>query len=221
MKLRVEPYRDQVQLWPSEGRQILAQFDGESIIVYQAYNPEIGRFAAEHGHFGGGFSYSRMSWIKPNFLWLMYRSGWGTKAGQEVTLAVRLSRRFFDSLLAQAVPSSFAGYLYQSQDEWRRAVADSDVRLQWDPDHSPTGAPLPRRAIQLGLRGAALEAFGRRELLEVADVSQFVAEQRQFAVSSRLSELHTPAERVYIPADPQIGHRLGLGYAAGDHGEVS
>jgi len=27
-----------------------------------------------------------MSWIKPNFLWMMYRCGWGTKEGQQVTL---------------------------------------------------------------------------------------------------------------------------------------
>src|SRR4051794_29690087 len=46
-----------------------------------------------------------MSWVKPNFLWMMYRSGWGAKEGQEVTLALRLRRQFFDALLAQAVPS--------------------------------------------------------------------------------------------------------------------
>jgi len=46
-----------------------------------------------------------MSWVKPNFLWMMYRSGWGIKDNQEVTLALRISRAFFDSLLADAVPS--------------------------------------------------------------------------------------------------------------------
>jgi hypothetical protein len=70
-------YLDQQQRWPSSGRHILACFDEESIVVYQAYSPAIGRFAARHGYFGGEFSYSRMSWIKPNFLWMMYRSNWG------------------------------------------------------------------------------------------------------------------------------------------------
>ena len=32
---------------------ILAQFDATSIVVYQAYRPAIGHYAAEHGHFGG------------------------------------------------------------------------------------------------------------------------------------------------------------------------
>ena len=66
-------------MWPKEGRHILAQFDDDTVIVYQAYRPSIGRYAAEHGAFGGDFSYSRMSWVKPNFLWMMYRSGWGTQ----------------------------------------------------------------------------------------------------------------------------------------------
>jgi Domain of unknown function (DUF4291) len=32
-------------------------------------------FAARHGTLSGGFSLNRMSWIKPNVLWIMYRSG--------------------------------------------------------------------------------------------------------------------------------------------------
>ena len=75
MNLKTKPYCEQVREWPESGRHILAQFDDETIIVYQAYRPQIGRFASEHGYFGGEFSYSRMSWIKPNFLWMMYH-GW-------------------------------------------------------------------------------------------------------------------------------------------------
>lgn len=80
--LITESYASQRLRWPQAGRHILAQFDDDSIVVYQAYRPAIGRFAAAHGYFGGEFSYLRMSWIKSNFLWMMYRSGWGTKPGQ-------------------------------------------------------------------------------------------------------------------------------------------
>src|SRR5580698_10674275 len=76
------------------------------------------RYAVEHGSFGGDFSYARMSWVKPNFLWMMYRSGWGSKEGQEVTLALRLGRAFFDSLLAQAVPSSWDREQFTTEEEW-------------------------------------------------------------------------------------------------------
>jgi hypothetical protein len=208
--LITEPYSEQVKLWPKEGRHILAQYDDDTIIVYQAYRPSIGRFAAEHGVFGGDFSYARMSWVKPNFLWMMYRSGWGTKESQEVTLALRVRRTFFDSLLAQAIPSSWDREMFATEDEWSRAVSRSSVRLQWDPDHHASGAKLERRAIQLGLRGEVLEVFGRRELVEVIDLSEFVAEQRERLSSVGVSALVTPWERVYRPADPVIVSRLHL-----------
>lgn len=208
--LIMEPYKDQVAAWPKEGRHILAQFDDETILVYQAYRPEIGRFAVENGEFGGEFSFARMSWVKPNFLWMMYRSGWGTKENQEVTLALRIRRAFFDRLLAEAVPSSCDHEQFATEDEWSRAVGRSSVRLQWDPDHHPSGAKLDRRAIQLGLRGEVLEAFGRHELVEVLDLSEFVAKQRSLLLSSGVSALVTPRERVYRPADPAVVARLRL-----------
>lgn len=210
MPLVYEPYAEQVKVWPKDGRHILAQYDDESVIVYQAYNPAIGRYAVEHGRFGGDFSFARMSWVKPNFLWMMYRCGWGTKENQEVALALRLRRAFFDSLLAAAVPSSWDRDLFATSEEWSRAVGRSSVRLQWDPDHHPSGAKLDRRAIQLGLRGAVLEAFGTSELLEVTDLTAFVAEQRDLLAARGGSALLTPRERVYVPADPAIGVRLRL-----------
>jgi hypothetical protein len=211
MNLPTEPYVDQLAEWPSCGRLILAQYDADTIIVYQAYRPSIGHYAIRNRAFGGDFSYSRMSWIKPNFLWMMYRSGWGTKAGQEITLGLRLRRRFFDGLLAAAVASSFEQSDCATHGDWQVAVAKSAVRLQWDPDHDPGGRPVARRAIQLGLRGSTLEAFGTCELLEVIDMTEFVAAQRAQRSSRGSAELRTPAERIYIPDDPSIARRLKLG----------
>jgi hypothetical protein len=209
--LATEPYAPQEKLWPKVGRHILAHYDDSSIIVYQAYRPSIARYAVEHGRFGGSeFGYSRMSWIKPNFLWLMFRSGWGTKENQEATLGLRLRREFFESIIAQAVPSSWDGDLFASHEEWAQAVARSSVRLQWDPDHHPSGAKLERRAIQLGLRGEVLEAFGQREILEVIDLTEFVSDQRAVLSSVGIPALLTPRERVYLPGDPAVVARLGL-----------
>ncbi len=194
-----ERYVNQVDLWPRSGRHILAQMDAEGVIVYQAYRPSIGRHAADHGFLGGNeFSYSRMSWIKTNFLWMMFRSGWGTKPGQEVTLAIRISRKFFDDLLIQAVESSFSLGQYATHEEWQKAIHTSSVRIQWDPDHHPGGAPLERRALQLGLRGQCLEKFGKQEILEILDISSFVAEQRENTTKQRLPYLFTPFEQVMV-----------------------
>jgi Domain of unknown function (DUF4291) len=213
VKLPTERYRDQVARWPSEGRHILAHYDAETIVVYQAYRPSIGDYAIRHRKFGVDFSYTRMSWIKPNFLWMMYRSVWGTKEGQEITLGLRLRREFFDRILAQAVASSLNQSDQASQeewDEWKASLASSNVRLQWDPDHHPHGNALARRAIQLGLRGPVLEDFGRRELLDVIDMTAFVSEQRELMSRIGLDELRTPVERVYAPVDVAIVRRLKL-----------
>lgn len=210
MQLQTEKYITQRERWPRQGRHILAHFDDASIVVYQAYSPAIARYAIEHRCFGGDhFSYRRMSWIKPNFLWMMYRSGWGTKEGQEVVLGLRISRVFFDHLLSEAVASSFDAESGQSQSQWERAVESSDVRLQWDPDHDPHGTKQARRAIQLGLRGRTLEAFGKQEILDVIDMSDFIAAQRQ-VLERGLDRLMIPVEQVYRPASKAVAENVGL-----------
>src|SRR5690606_26760499 len=144
----------------------------------QAYRPSIARFAIEHGYFGGEFKLGRMTWIKPNFLWMMYRSSWGQSPGQEVVLAVRIKRSAFDDILRNSVHSTFRPRVYDSEPYWRERLANSDVRLQWDPDHAPDGQPVARRAIQLGVRGAAAAAYSRDWIVSIDDMSEFVAEQR-------------------------------------------
>jgi hypothetical protein len=210
MLLRIKPYRSQTARWPRAGRHILAQYEATTVVVYQAYTPAIGGFAAEHGWFGGAFSYDRMSWIKPSFLWLMYRSGWGTKQGQEVTLAVHLRREAFDAILAEAVHSSYVPEVYETEAAWKARVARSQVRLQWDPDHAPGGAPVERRALQLGLRGELLRRYGREWIVAVEDISALVAEQRAHARAGGLDELVTPSEDVYPVADAAVAAHLGV-----------
>ena len=208
MNLRTEKYLEQRDRWPKSGRHILAQYDDESVVVYQAYRPAIGDFAAAHGYFGGAFSLSRMSWIKPNFLWMMYRSGWATKPGQEVVLAVCLKRAAFDEILSHAVHSSFVAEIYGSREDWKERVKKSDVRLQWDPDHAPGGAKEERRAIQLGLRGDVLRRYAREWVLDIEDVSDFVAEQRQNVHAQ--TELLTPSEDAYPVAHGDTKVHLGI-----------
>lgn len=197
--LRLERYLDQRPRWPSSGRHVLAQFDDLSIVVYQAYPPEIGHPAAQHGRFVAPWSRARMSWIKPNFLWMMYRSGWGTKQGQEVVLAIRLRRSGFDECIAAAVESCFDSEQHPDRAAWAQAIKQSDVRLQWDPDHDPIGQRQERRALQLGLRGKALNRYADAWILSIEDISDFVRIQRQIVQSGNLEGLHTPCEAVYEP----------------------
>ncbi len=206
MKLRT--YLEQHADLPTKGSQIIAQHDEDSLIVYQAYRPSIGHYAAEHQTFGGEFNFNRMTWIKPNFLWMMFRSGWGTKVDQEVTLALRIKRVGFEKLLERAVPSSFFADKYDSHADWSAAVVHSDVRLQWDPDHNPSGGKLERRAIQLGLKGETLKEFVNDWIIEISDISEFVEQQR--GNIKTLTQLIVPQETIYPVTNQEVADRIGI-----------
>jgi hypothetical protein len=209
--MRTERYIEQRTCWPASGRHILARFDDETITVYQAYRSSIADASVRDQRLGGGgFSYERMSWVKPNFLWMMYRSGWGEKEGQERVLALRVRRVAFDRWLSQAVHSSFVSEVYGDAAAWALAVKRSTVRLQWDPDHDPYGAPVERRAIQLGLRAESLRELGERALVSVEDISAFVAEQRARVRAHTIESLEIPQEDVYPVTDAATRARLGL-----------
>ncbi|MBM4000185.1 MAG: DUF4291 domain-containing protein [Planctomycetes bacterium] len=68
----------------------------------------------------------------------------------------------------------------------------------------PTGDKCERRAVQLGLLGAALEAYGKHEILETIDMSAFVAEQRPNVPDWKTGKLQTPVEHLYVPANPSV-----------------
>lgn len=47
-KWEVESYVRQTEHWPSSGSHILAQYDDDSIVVYQAYEPMIAQYAVDN-----------------------------------------------------------------------------------------------------------------------------------------------------------------------------
>ena len=209
--LRLAPYLAQEASWPSSGRHILAQYDDDTITVYQAYRPAIASWAVEHQQFGGPWSFERMSWIKPNFLWMMYRSGWAGKPGQEHVLAITMSRVGFETILSRAVESSYHPEIDgPDRDAWRRRGKSAGVRMQWDPDHAPSGGKLERRAIQLGLRGDTLRQYALEWTTRITDITPMVHAQRPHQQAGAHAQLMTPAEKVYVPADPEVCRRIRL-----------
>ena len=210
MKLKLKKYTEQLKEWPASGYHIMAQYDEEKVIVYQSYRPEIGNFATKNQFFGGPFKYTRMTWIKPNFLWMMYRNGWATKEGQEVVLAIHLKREAFERYLSQAVYSSFQSDLYNDWDDWQQHVKNSSIRLQWDPDHNPYGGKLERRAIQIGIRNEEIIKYAKEDILEIEDISEFVREQHQFVLAKDLDKLIVPAEKPYLSSSEEVNKFLKL-----------
>src|SRR6266566_9725043 len=110
--------------------EIRADYDRESIIVYQAYPMIIAVPALETQRFVAPFSFNRMTWIKPSFLWLMHRSNWGQKSGQEHTLAVRITRIGWEEALAKAVLTTPHEAVFPSYHDWEKQFKKSEVHLQ-------------------------------------------------------------------------------------------
>jgi len=61
-----------------------------------------------------------MTWIKPSFRWMMYRSGWATKPGQEHVLAVTIARPGFEWALAHACLTLYDPRIHARREEWGR-----------------------------------------------------------------------------------------------------
>lgn len=213
MNFLLESYAQQQTLLPTQGRHIVAYRDANSgdVVVYQAFNADIARYAVANQRFGGPhYSFSRMTWIKPNFMWMMYRAGWATKPQQERILAISMLWDGWLSLLGQAVFSSYQPDRYANQEEWRADLARYEVRLQWDPDHDPAGQPLSRRAIQLGMKGEVQRQFNEAWITGVTDITPFVHTRHAHALHQP-HRLEAPVERVLdMSAYPHIIARLGL-----------
>lgn len=206
-----ETYAQSLERLPKTGQHITAHQTADEIVVYQAYNHQIADFAIQNQYLGGdAFSYNRMSWIKPNFLWMMYRCGWAQKENQERVLALWLKKTDFESILQEAVFSSFKAGHYDSHEQWRADLEQKPVRLQWDPEHDPFGNKIERRAIQLGLKGIVLENFGRRQVTRIEDVTDFAKGQYAYLQSNPVETLQVPIETVYRTGDEELNKRIGL-----------
>lgn len=152
-------------------RRIRALHTPTTVTVYQAYTPSLGAPAARNGRFPAAWSRDRMTWIKPSFLWMMYRCGWATKEGQETVLAVEITRDGFAWALRHACLSHYAPKVHDDRATWRRQLKQSPARVQWDPERDLHLQPLPHRSLQLGLTGAAVRLFADTWLVNITDVT--------------------------------------------------
>lgn len=190
-------------------QEIIAAFDNEGIFVYQAFKPSIAENAVRRGTFGKGFNLERMTWIKPSFGWMLYRSGYATKHRQERILKIKLSHEGFQTILFQAIPTSFEPNLFISEDDWRRTLQHSEVRYQWDPDRDLSLRRLERRALQLGIRDSVVREYVNTWILEIIDVTE-LAHAIKAAVDKRQKELpEVPQEYVY-EVNTAIQKTLGM-----------
>jgi hypothetical protein len=193
------------------------EWDGDGVYVYQAYSPAIGDWAIEHQLFGGpAWKPARMTWIKPSFAWMLYRSGYGLKPGQTRVLKIKLSHETLAHLL------SFCKCVDTHKDTDKKMKEEEtgrgDGRVQWDPERDlfqPSGREprrmLRQRSIQIGLAGSLSEYYVNH-IISIEDVSELAHrvaaahrlkknEDVQTAMEALRSEL--PVERPYLPQLPK------------------
>lgn len=192
-------------------RQVRAEFDSSSLVVYQAYRPEIAAAALKAGRFVPPFSLTRMTWIKPSFLWMMERSGWANKSGQERVLAVRLSRSVFESLLEEAELTHPQATLYPDADTWRRKLEQARVQVQWDPERDLRGQKLNYRSLQVGISRHLIEDYALRWVLELRDMTPLAHKLKTMLGEGKHTQAEKllPRERLY-PLPSAIARRLGV-----------
>lgn len=184
-------------------RQIRAQYTEQTITVYQAYSPEIASPALAAGRFVPPFKLGRMTWIKPSFLWMMYRCGWARKPGQECVLAIDITREGFEWALAHASLSHFDPSVYASPDDFEQCKQQSPVRIQWDPERSLVLGELDYRSIQIGLSGEAVQQYVAKWIVKLTDVTPLARDIEALVQARKLkdAEAKLPTERPYPVSD--------------------
>ncbi|WP_092556787.1 DUF4291 domain-containing protein [Actinoplanes derwentensis] len=193
-------------------REIRADFDAETIVVYQAYSAAVADAALAAGRFVAPFSFSRMTWIKPSLLWLMHRSNWGGKAGQERILAVRITRTGWEQALSRAVLTAPEPAVHGSAAAWSAEFARAAVHVQWDPERSLRGAALQHYSIQVGVGRGLIREFAEDWVVGVRDITPTVHKIAGLVRSGQSAKTRRllPPERPY-PLAPVIARRIHAG----------
>ncbi|MFE7760459.1 DUF4291 domain-containing protein [Streptomyces sp. NPDC057438] len=169
--------------------EIRADYDADTIVVHQAYAPAIADAALRAGRFVAPFSFRRMTWIKPSFLWLMHRSNWARKPGQERVLAVRMPRQGWEEALSRAVLTTADP----------ADVARAAVHVQWDPERSSRGAALNHYSIQVGIGRDLIRTFNDDWIVSLTDLTPQVRKAAALTQTGHATKARRlfPVERVY------------------------
>ncbi len=189
--------------------EIRANYDRDTIVIYQAYSDAIADVALELQRFASPFSFHRMTWIKPSFLWMMHRSNWGQKANQQRTLAVHLSRAGWEKALSLGTLTHPETSVFPIASVWEAEFANSLVHIQWDSERSLRGADLNHFSIQVGIGRQMIQEYVDQWIVKIEDLTSTVSKIRDLLKSGdeKNAKRHLPSERVY-PIEPRIGSRI-------------
>lgn len=192
-------------------QEIRAVYDRHTITVYQAYREAIAVPALKNGHFVPPFSLNRMTWIKPSYLWMMERSNWAQKSGQEFILAIKIKRDYWEKALSLGVLTHPDPAIYASGAEWDEKFKTAPVHIQWDPERSLNGTKLQVRSIQVGISRFLIEEYNTKWIESITYQTPLTKKISRFLKEGKHKEAKRllPEERVY-PLPTAIGQIIGI-----------
>ena len=181
------------------------EYDDDGVYFYQAFNDAIADWAVEHQALGGpAFNATRMTWIKPSFAWVLYRSGYAASTAGAV-LKLKLPHAAVAALLSRCACKVGGGgggaraVTARDRDERGRGKAPSrgSARAR-DPD---------RLGASLG------DVRGEHHRVHDVTVSRVAgAAHNAKDVKAAMAEFAAPPrERTYLPRlPPRAPARLGM-----------
>ncbi|MBC8754161.1 DUF4291 domain-containing protein [Kordia sp. YSTF-M3] len=192
-------------------QQIRAHFDAKTITVYQAYSKAIALPAIQNNRFEPPFSFNRMTWIKPSFLWLMERSNYGTKSNQEYILGIKLKREAWEKILTIGVLTHPDPKLYKSASQWQELFDAAKIHIQWDPERNLKGGKLEIRSIQVGISRFLIQDFNENWIESIEDYTPLVKKINQLRKAGKYKEAKRllPSEKLY-PTPAAIAKKIGI-----------
>ncbi|MEO1052320.1 MAG: DUF4291 domain-containing protein [Bacteroidota bacterium] len=191
--------------------EIRATFDQKRIAIYQAFDSSIAEPALQNQKLVSPFSYSRMTWIKPSYLWLMYRSDWANRAGMGRILKIWIYREAWDAALREAVLTTPESHVYKDAKKWRKMLDKASIRVQWDPERDVYNNRLPYKSIQVGITPVLAKAYAREWIDAIEDCTQKTRQIRDLVYARDFSSAKVllPEETAY-PVDGRIKQALGM-----------
>ncbi len=193
-------------------REIRAVYDSNSIRVYQAFSNEIADSAIKNKSFiSPPFKMIRTTWIKPSFMWMMYRAGWGNKDNQQKRiLAIDITNEGFLWALSNSCLSSY-NKVFNTKEEWEQRKNESSVKIQWDPERDLWLNKLKYRTIQIGLSGNAVQHYTNEWITKITDITDLahqIKSKFDSGLTDQAKEL-VPKEKPY-PLSSALDHALGI-----------
>lgn len=179
--------------------EIRALYDTKNIALYAAFSPSIANVALKAQQLLPPFSYDRMTWVKPSYLWMMYRSDWAQKDNMQRILRIWIKRTDWEAALKEAVLTTPEAHVYGDAKKWRKQLDKARVRVQWDPERDIQNKHLAFKSIQVGITPALAETYAKRWITKIEDVTPLTHQISPwvFAQQWQKAAQLLPQEQVY------------------------